>query len=204
MRSSASSVEDYIAALTADRQATINAVRAVLRGNLDPEIEEGMQYGMIGYRVPHRVYPAGYHVNPKEPLPFLALASQKQNLALYLMHLYADPGELKWFQSAWAKAGKKLDMGKSCLRFRKLDDLALDVLGEALRRTSAKAYVELYERNLAQARAPVSKSLAPENASKKARGTTAARKAAPARKAPGRKAPARKAPARKAPANGAR
>ena len=169
VRSSETSVEEYMAALPADRRGTLEAVRAVIRENLDAGFEEGMQYGMIGYHVPHRVYPAGYHTNPKEPLPFLALASQKQNLALYLMHLYAAPRELEWFQGAWAKAGKKLDMGKSCLRFRTLDELALDVLGEALRRVSAKDYVELYETQRA-----------------------GARKKVPAKKPPAKKPPAKK------------
>lgn len=174
MRSAVTDVEEYIAALPEGRRATLEAVRAVVLENLDPELEEGMQYGMLGYYVPHRVYPAGYHTNPKEPLPFLALASQKQYLAVYLMFLYADTGELAWFQKAWAKSGKKLDMGKSCLRFKTLDDLALDVLGEALRRTSVKAYVELYERQ----RAPKETAKKPRRAAKKA-----APKKAPAKKA---------------------
>ena len=146
MRSGANSVEAYLAALSRERRADLGAVRALILKNLDPSFEEGLQYGMIGYFVPHRVYPAGYHVDPKQPLPFLSLASQKQNMALYLMHLYPDAREDKRFRQAWAKAGKKLDMGKSCLRFRSLDDLALDVLADTLQRITAKAYVEQYER----------------------------------------------------------
>jgi len=168
MRSSASTVDGYVSALPVERRATLEAVRAVILEHLDPLIEEGMQHGMIGYHVPHRVYPAGYHANPKEPLPFLALAAQKQNLALYLMHLYVDPGEAEWFQREWLESGKKLDMGKSCLRFRTLDDLALDVLGEALRRTSAKAYIERYESQLARAsKAPATRASRPRATPKK-------------------------------------
>lgn len=146
MHDPAANVGSYLAALPAERRATLEAVRAVIRENLDAGFEEGMQYGMIGYYVPHKIFPPGYHTDPKEPLPFLGLASQKQNLALHLMHLYSDEDEALWFRSAWARSGKKLDMGKSCLRFRKLDDLALDVLAVALRRVTAEAYVERYQR----------------------------------------------------------
>jgi hypothetical protein len=112
-----------------------------------------MQYGMIGYYVPHRVYPAGYHCDPKHGLPFAALASQKNYMSVYLMGLYcgcvdgvSDNRLLRWFQEAWTKSGKKLNMGKACIRFKKVDDLALDVLGEAIRRLPAKKYIEAYEK----------------------------------------------------------
>jgi hypothetical protein len=104
-----------------------------------------MQYGMIGYYVPHRVYPAGYHCDPKQPLPFAALASQKNYMSLYLMCVYGDSPLAKWFREAWAKSGKKLDMGKACVRFKKLEDLALDVIGEAIRRVPARKYIEFCE-----------------------------------------------------------
>ena len=113
-------------------------MRKVILKNLDKDYEEGMQYGMIGYYVPHRVYPAGYHCDPKQPLPFACLASQKNYMSLYLMCVYGDTPLAKWFAAAWAKTGKKLDMGKSCVRFKKLDDLALDVIGEAIRRLPAE------------------------------------------------------------------
>jgi hypothetical protein len=100
---------------------------------------------MIGYYVPHRVYPAGYHCNPKQPLPFACLASQKNYMSLYLMTVYGDGAHWQWFRDAWAKTGKKLDMGQCCIRFKKLDDLALDVIAEALRRTPVNAYLEFYE-----------------------------------------------------------
>ena len=104
---------------------------------------------MIGYYVPHRVFPAGYHCDPKQGLPFAALASQKNYMSVYLMGLYTggDSSLVRWFQDAWARAGKKLDMGKACTRFKKIDDLALDVLGEAIRRMPAKAYIAAYEKD---------------------------------------------------------
>ena len=109
--------------------------------NLDKDYEEGMQYGMIGYYVPHRVYPPGYHCDPRQPLPFAGLASQKNHMALYLMCVYGDTDHTKWFQEAWAKTGKKLDMGKACVRFKKVEDLALEVIGEAIKRVPAKKYI---------------------------------------------------------------
>ena len=132
MQSKATTVEQYLSELPEDRRKAIEAVRQVVLKNLDKDYEEGIQYGMIGYFVPHRVYPAGYHCDPKQPLPFASLASQKNHMALYLMCVYGESDHSKWFQQAWAKSGKKLDMGKSCIRFKKVDDLALDVIGEAI------------------------------------------------------------------------
>jgi hypothetical protein len=152
MQSKAKTVPDYLAELPADRRAVIEAVRRVVLQNLDKKYEEGMQYGMIGYCVPHRIYPAGYHCDPKQPLPYAGLASQKNYMSLYLACVYGDGDHAKWFQQAWAKTGKKLDMGKSCVRFKKVDDLALDVIAEALRRTPAKKYIEHYEAALKNSR----------------------------------------------------
>src|ERR1700730_4903672 len=142
MQSGAATVEKYLRELPADRRRAIEIVRQMILKNLDGDYEEGMQYGMIGYYVPHRVYPAGYHCDPKQPLPFAGLASQKNYMSLYLMCVYGDTDHSKWFREAWAKTGKKLDMGKSCVRFKKLDDLALDVIGEAIKRVPAKKYIE--------------------------------------------------------------
>ncbi|HET6881559.1 MAG TPA: DUF1801 domain-containing protein [Pirellulales bacterium] len=136
---------DYLASLTDDRRAALEAVRTVILKNLDRDYEEGMQYGMIGYYVPHRVYPAGYHCDPKQPLPFAGLASQKNYMSLYLMCAYGDTPHASWFREAWAKTGKKLDIGKACIRFKKLDDLALGVIAEAVRRVPAKKYIEFCE-----------------------------------------------------------
>ena len=152
MQSKATTVEQYLAELPEDRRKAIEAVRQVVLKNLDKDYEEGIQYGMIGYYVPHRVYPAGYHCDPKQPLPFAALASQKNHMALYLMCIYGHSDHAKWFQEAWAKTGKKLDMGKSCVRFKKVDDLALDVIGEAISRVPAKKYIAICEASLKAAK----------------------------------------------------
>ena len=144
MKSKATSVAQYLAELPVDRREAIEAVRKILRENLDKTFEEGMQYGVIGYYVPHHVYPAGYHCDPKQPLPFACLASQKNYMSLYLGCVYGA-AEAKRFQTAWAKTGKKLDMGKCCIRFRKLTDLALEVIAETLRGVSAKKFIEFYD-----------------------------------------------------------
>jgi len=141
MQSKATTVEQYLAGLPVDRRAAIEAVRNVILKNLDSDYEEGMQYGMIGYYVPHHVHPEGYHCDPRQPLPFAALASQKNYMSLYLMCVYGGGDLLKWFEKEWARAGKKLDMGKCCVRFKKLEDLALDVIGEVIRRVPAKTYI---------------------------------------------------------------
>ena len=145
MQSKAKTVEAYLAELPEERRAALQAVREVILEHLDGDYEEGMQYGMIGYYVPHDVYPPGYHANPKQPLPFASLASQKNHMAVYLMCLYSDEEQEARFRTAWAAAGKKLDMGKSCLRFKKLEDVALDVLGETIRRVPAKKFIAHYE-----------------------------------------------------------
>ena len=145
MKSEATTVEAYLATLPEDRRKAIEAVRQVILDNLDEGYEEGIQYGMIGYYVPHRVYPAGYHCDPKQPLPFAALASQKEYMSVHLMCIYGHEALRSWFEESWAKAGKKLNMGKSCVRFKRLDDLALDVIGEAIRRVPAQKYIEVIE-----------------------------------------------------------
>ena len=150
MRSEATTVDSYLAGLPADRRAALQAVRDVILANLDSDYAEGMQYGMIGYCVPHSVYPAGYHCDPKQPLPFAGLASQKNHMALYLMCTYGNAEHAAWFRQAWAKTGKKLDMGKSCIRFRKLDDLPLDVIGQAIARVPVKDFIAHYEERFQQ------------------------------------------------------
>jgi hypothetical protein len=145
MPSKAKTVAEYLAELPADRRAALEAVRKAILKNLDKNYEEGMQYGMIGYYVPHKIYPAGYHCDPKQPLPFVCLASQKTCMSLHLCCMYGDSTQLKWFQKAWADAGKKLDMGKACVRFKKLEDVPLEVVGEAIRRIPAKEFIKTYE-----------------------------------------------------------
>jgi len=146
MQSKATNVADYLASLPSDRRDLIEAVRKVILTNLDRDFEEGMSYGMIGYYVPHRIYPAGYHCDPKQPLPFVNLASQKNHMALYMMGLYSNPDLAKWFAEEWAKTGKKLDAGKACIRFRKLEDLALDLIGKAIKKQTAKKYIAACEK----------------------------------------------------------
>jgi uncharacterized protein YdhG (YjbR/CyaY superfamily) len=148
MISKAKTVAEYLAALPEDRRAAIQAVRKVILKNLDDKYAEGIQYGMIGYFVPHSVYPAGYHCDPKQPLPFAGLASQKNHMALYLMCSYVNAEYEKWLRAEWAKTGKKLDMGKSCIRFKKLDDLPLDLIGRAIARVPAKKYIANCESKL--------------------------------------------------------
>ncbi|MBL8830460.1 MAG: DUF1801 domain-containing protein [Planctomycetaceae bacterium] len=143
MQSKATTVAAYLAELPAERRQAIEAVRKVILKNLDKNYREVMSYGMIGYVVPHSVYQPGYHCDPKLPLPFAGLASQKNYMSVYLMSVYS--GEEKWFREQWARTGKKLDMGKCCIRFKKLDDVALDVIGEAIRRVPAQRWIELYE-----------------------------------------------------------
>jgi hypothetical protein len=145
MTSKAKTVKEYLVELPEERRTAIQAVRQVILKNLDKGYEEGMQYGMIGYYVPHKVYPPGYHCDPKQPLPFAGLGSQKNHMAVYLMCIYGSRQHEEWFRKEWAKTGKKLDMGKSCIRFRKLEDLALEVIGEAVARVPAKKYVAYYE-----------------------------------------------------------
>jgi len=146
MQSKAKTVAQYLAELPPDRRAALTALRKVIRANLDDAYEEGMGYGMISYHVPHSVYPPGYHCDPKLPLPFAGLASQKNYMSFYLMSAYGEGTEEAWLRARFAAAGKKLDMGKCCIRFKKLADLPLEVIGEAVRRVPARDYVAHYER----------------------------------------------------------
>lgn len=148
MQSKATTVSEYLSSLPEDRRAALMAVRETILDNLDKDYVEGMQYGMIGYYVPHSVYPPGYHCDPRQGLPFAGLASQKNYMTVYLMSVYNSDPELKWLQQAFKKAGKKLDMGKCCIRFKKLDDLPLDVIGEVVHRSPAKKFIEYYEKAL--------------------------------------------------------
>ena len=147
MQSKATTVADYLASLPADRRAEVARVRALVNTHIDPAIQEGMLYGMITWSVPHAVFPAGYHVDPKTPLPFAALASQKHHMSLYLMTAYGEgsTGEA-WIRTHWPKTAKKLDMGKSCIRFKKADDLALDVVAEAIARVPVQEHLAWYAR----------------------------------------------------------
>lgn len=152
MQSKATTVKEYLSGLPDDRRKAISAVRAVIRKNLPSGYKEGMQCGMIGYFVPHRLYPPGYHCDPKQPLPFASLASQKNHMAIHLMCIYLDAAHASWFQKAWVAGGHKLDMGKGCVRFKSIDNVPLDVVGEAVRRVPVKTLVTQYESILNRSR----------------------------------------------------
>lgn len=155
--SHAATIDQYLAALSDERRALVAAIRDVVNANLPDGYQETMQYGMIGWSVPHDRYPAGYHTDPSQPLPFAALASQKQHVSLYLMGTYCGSAEhtaagepdetyeVSWFREAWLATGRKLNMGKSCVRVKKLDDVALDVVAEAIRRLPVDEYIARYE-----------------------------------------------------------
>ena len=153
MQSPAKTVAEYVAGLPPERRAVIAEMRAFLRERLDPLIEEGMLYGMIGYYIPHRVYPPGYHCDPRLPLPYICLAAQKNYFSLYLSCAYGPEREAA-FRAAWAKTGKRLDMGKACVRFKCVEDLALDVLADTIRRTTVQKFIEHYEAAFATKRKP--------------------------------------------------
>lgn len=167
MRSSATTVDDYLTSLPEDRRSALSAVRKVILDSVDSSIEEGMQYGMIGYYVPHSIFAAGYHCDPRQPLPYANLGSQKNHMAIYLMCLYAASPLRDWFEAAWKATGKKLDMGKACIRFKRIDDLALDVLAEAIRRVPAQKYIRVYESAFGAAKQPVKSASSKKAARKK-------------------------------------
>jgi hypothetical protein len=138
------SVSEYLAALPAERRQAVSQVRSLIKKHLPKGYAETIQYGMISYVVPLATFPEGYLGKKDVPLPYLSLASQKSYLAVYLMGLYADPKLARWFTTAWKASGKKLDMGKSCLRFKAVSDLALDVLGEAVAKLPVQTFVAQY------------------------------------------------------------
>jgi uncharacterized protein YdhG (YjbR/CyaY superfamily) len=150
MQSKATTVDQYLAELPSDRREAISALRAVILKNLPKGYEEGMQWGMPSYFVPHSAYPAGYHCQPDQPLPYVGLASQKNHMAFYGFCIYSDEGLRNRFVEDWKKSGKKLDMGKSCIRFKKLEDVPLKVIGDAVKRVPMKKYIASYEATLAQ------------------------------------------------------
>ena len=141
-------VESYIAELPADRKEVFEHLRQTILENLPSGFAETISYGMVGYVVPHSIYPDGYHCNPKLPLPFLSIASQKNAISLYNMGIYADPSLLEWFTAEYPKhSNRKLDMGKSCIRFKKFDEIPFDLIGELVRKMSVDQWIKLYESN---------------------------------------------------------
>ena len=168
MQSSARTVQEYLKELPADRRQAINAVRGVILANLPKGYEECMSYGMIGYVVPHSIYPKGYQCNPKLPLPFVNLGSQKNHMALHLMCCYGDPKLKASLEKAWKAAGKKFDMGGGCLRFRKLEDVPLEVIGQFIASMPVAEYIRRIEKAFAEiAEARAAKKSAKAKPSKK-------------------------------------
>lgn len=155
--SRAETVEQYLAELPDDRRALVGAIRDVVNANLPDGYQEVMQYGMIGWSVPHDRYPAGYHADPTQPLPLASLASQKRYVSLYLMGVYCgcveggadgdavETDEARWFRAAWLATGRTLDMGKSCVRMKRYDDVAFEVIAETFRRLPVDEYIARYE-----------------------------------------------------------
>lgn len=149
MTSDAKTPQQYVDQLPEDRKAAIQKLRQVITEHLPDGFEETMNYGMLGYVVPHSRYPAGYHCNPKLPLPFINLASQKNFIALYHMGLYADPELMAWFQEGYQAADcGRLDMGKSCIRFKNPGRIPFSLIGELCAKISAAEWIKTYERNI--------------------------------------------------------
>ncbi|WP_224484007.1 DUF1801 domain-containing protein [Robertkochia aurantiaca] len=149
MKIEASTPDDYAASVQSDRREAFSRLRKTILSNLPAGFEETMSYGMIGYVVPHSRYPEGYHCDPEKPLPFINLGSQKNYLALYHNGLYADQTLLKWFSESYKnETGKKPDMGKSCVRFRKMDAIPFDLIAELSAKFTPEAWISLYEEKI--------------------------------------------------------
>ena len=149
MTSKATTPEQYIKELPADRKEAITQLRNTVLKNLPKGFKETMSYGMLGYVVPHEIYPAGYHCDPKLPLPFANIASQKNFIAFYHMGVYAMPELLKWFTTEYVKQSPaKLDMGKSCIRFKKPEHIPYKLIGELIKKVSVKDWIKIYEVNV--------------------------------------------------------
>ncbi|TAG31101.1 MAG: DUF1801 domain-containing protein [Sphingobacteriia bacterium] len=146
MKRIANSVTAYLEDLNVDERAVMEQLRAAILNNLPDGFREELSYGMIGYIVPHELYPAGYHCNPKLPLPFLAIAAQKNFIAVYHMGIYADESLYSWFTSEYAKQfTTKLDIGKSCIRFKKNASIPFELIGCLVKKISVQQWINLYE-----------------------------------------------------------
>ncbi len=146
MQSKAATPDAYIESLPEDRKPAMSRLRQIILDNLPPEFEETMSYGMLGYVVPHSVYPAGYHCDPKLPLPFMNIASQKNFIAVYHMGIYANPVLMEWFVTEFPKhSDRKLDMGKSCIRFKKPEHIPFDLIGQLAAKMTASDWIAVYE-----------------------------------------------------------
>jgi uncharacterized protein YdhG (YjbR/CyaY superfamily) len=149
MQSKATTVTAYLKEVPEDRAAAVKKLRKTIKDNLPDGFKEAMGYGMPGYVVPHASYPDGYHCDPKLPLPFMSFASQKNFVALYHMGIYADPKLLAWFEKEWPKHVKtKLDMGKSCIRFKKVENIPFDLIAQLCQKMTPEAWIKLYEKKV--------------------------------------------------------
>lgn len=149
MQSKAKTPEEYIASLPKDRQKPILELRNAVLKNIPKGFVEAMGYGMLGFVIPHSLYPDGYHCDPKQPLPFMGMASQKNFISVYHMGIYADKKLFTWFTREYAKQSKtKLDMGKSCIRFKKIDQIPVKLIGELAGKLSAKEWIAMYEKQM--------------------------------------------------------
>jgi hypothetical protein len=148
MQSKAQNPEQYIAELPAERQVAISHIRAQILDNLPLGYAETMQYGMLSYVVPHSLYPAGYHCKPTDALPFISLASQKNYVSLYHMGLYTDSELTHWFTNEYAKTGYKLDLGKGCIRFKNLDKIPYQLIGQLCSKITPQQWIDIYEKNI--------------------------------------------------------
>jgi len=150
MQSKATTVEQYLKELPADRLEAMTKLRKVILKNLPKGFKEGMSYGMIGYYVPHTIYPGGYHCNPEQPLPYAGLASQKNAISFYHMCVYGSNELSNWFADEYVKLGiGRLDMGKACIRFKKPENIPYDLIGKLIKKISVKKWIEVYEKSLA-------------------------------------------------------
>jgi len=149
MKYTAQTPEDYIEQLPEERKFAISELRRVIQENLSPEFVEVISYGMIGYAIPHSIYPKGYHCDPTSPLPFMGIASQKNFISVYHMGVYADPDLMEWFTNEYPKHCKtKLDMGKSCIRLKKMEHIPFKLIGELTSKINAENWIRLYEEKL--------------------------------------------------------
>jgi len=146
MKIEAKTIEEYISKLPEERQEKIKKLREEIIKNIPEGFEEEINYGMIGYVVPHSIYPDGYHCRPEDPLPFINIASQKNHIAVYHMGVYADRDTLNWFVSEYIKVtGKKPDMGKSCIRFKNNDEIPYELIGMLAEKTTVNQWISVYE-----------------------------------------------------------
>ena len=146
MKASGNTVEEILKNLPEDRAEAFNKLHAIIVQNMPKGFEAAISYGGLGYVVPHTIYPAGYHCKPTEPLPYAGLASQKNSINFYHMGIYSNPELLEWFVSEYPKHSKqKLDMGKSCVRFKKFDQIPFELIGELMQKMTVKQWIDLYE-----------------------------------------------------------